>query len=145
MSTVLLDTTVASFLHPRKRDTAVRAKYDPHMRGKTLALSFQTVAELWDWAENRGWGDAARGRLDAFIRRFVVIPYDYDLAKLWARVMAASRRAGRRFEAGDCWIVATAVHRRIPLLAHDRDMTGFEIEGLHVISYVDSAEGSEPT
>lgn len=137
MSVVLLDTSVASLLHPKKKGDALRTKYDPHMRGQTLALSFQTVAELWDWAENNNWPTKAREGLDAFIRRFLVIPYDYELAKTWAAVMSASRAAGRRLEAGDCWIIATAVHRDVPLLAHDRDMVGRSINGLSVISYLD--------
>ena len=137
MSVVLLDTSVASLLHPKKKSAALRASYEPHMRGQTLALSFQTVAELWDWAENNRWGDKARQGLDAFIRRFLVIPYDYDLAKIWARVMSCSRADGRRLEAGDCWVMATAVHREVTLLAHDRDMVGRSIEGLDVVTYLD--------
>src|ERR1700676_1551031 len=127
MSVVLLDTTIASFLFPKKRADAVRAKYEPHMRGQTLAISFHTVAELWDWAESRHWGDKRRSELDAFIRRFLVIPYDLELAKVWARGMQAGRTEGRRFGVGACWIVATAVHRRIPLLTHDSDMVGRSI------------------
>jgi len=136
MSVVLLDTSVASLLHPKKKSDAVRAQYEPHVRGQTLALSFQSVAELWDWAEANRWGEAARRGLDAFIRRFLVIPYDFELAQVWARVMAASRRGGRRLESGDCWIVATAVHRKIPLLTHDRDMVGHSIPDLRTVSYL---------
>ena len=142
MNVVLLDTTIASLLHPKKKSSPLRAKYEAHMRGQTLALSFQAVAELWAWAENNAWGGRAREGLDAFVRRFLVIPYDYELAKVWARVMAASRAQGRRLEAADCWIVATAVHREVPLLAHDRDMVDLTVEGLDVISYVDSQEQS---
>lgn len=141
MSVVLLDTSVASLLHPKKKSDVLRAKYEPHMQGQTLALSFQTVAELWDWAEANNWGDNARSGLDAFVRRFLVIPYDYELAKVWARVMALSRNAGRRFEAGDCWIAATAVHRKIKLLAHDADFVGRSIPDLNVTSYVNPQEG----
>lgn len=137
MSVVLLDTSVASLLHPKKKSDALRAKYEPHMRGQTLALSFQTVAELWDWAEANKWGEKTRSGLDAFVRRFLVIPYDYELAKVWARVMALSRKTGRRFEAGDCWIAATAVHRKIPLLAHDAHFLARSIPDLNIISYVD--------
>lgn len=142
MSVVLLDTSVASLLHPKKKSDALRAKYEPHMRDQTLALSFQTVAELWDWAQKNNWGAKAREGLDAFIRRFLVIPYDYDLAKTWAVVMSASRAAGRRLEAGDCWIIATAVHRDIPLLAHDRHMVGRSIKGLNVVNYLNAQNGT---
>lgn len=143
MSTVLLDTTVASFLHPKKRSDEIRARYAPHMKNCTLALSFQTVAELWEWAEANCWGETAREGLDAFIRRFLVIPYDFELAKVWARVMSASRREGRRFEAGDCWIAATAVHRQIPVLAHDRHFLDRAIPGLEVISHLEPSGGAE--
>lgn len=131
---VLLDTSVASLLHPKKKDSQERSFYDPHMKGKNLALSFQSVAELHEWAENNRWTKPKRRELDAFIRRFLVIPYDYELAKGWAAVMSASRKDGRRFGAGDCWIAATAVHRQLPLLAHDGHFVGRSIPGLNVIS-----------
>ncbi len=56
-------------------------------KDQTLALSFQSVAELWHWAEASSWGENARRRLDEFVRRFLIIPYDYELAQVWARVM----------------------------------------------------------
>ena len=90
MSVVLLDTTVASMLHPKKRGSEVLNRYAVHMEGQTLALSFQSVAELWNWAEARGWGDEARRGLDRFIKYFLVIPYDYALAQAWARAMQSS-------------------------------------------------------
>ncbi len=136
---ILLDTTVASLLHPRREPSAARALYEPHMQGKTLALSFQSVAELWAWAERNRWSARSREGLDAFMRRFLVVRYTHELAKVWARVMSASRQEGRRFEAGDCWIAATAVHRGLTLLAHDADFEGRAIEGLDVVCYVGSA------
>lgn len=135
MSVVLLDTTVASLLHPRKKNDTLRRKYEPHMKGHTLALSFQSVAELCHWAESREWRESARQGLDAFIRRFLVNPYDYDLAQVWARVMHASRQQGRRLESGDCWIAATAVHRNVPLLVHDKDFVGLSAPGLQIVTY----------
>ena len=88
-------------------------------------------------AESRGWGDEARDGLDRFIRRFLVIPYDYALAQVWARAMQSSQKEGRRLESGDCWIVATAIYERIPLLTHDRDFLDLPIPGLKVVSYLD--------
>ncbi len=140
MSVVLLDTSVTSLLHPKKKSDALRAKCENHMRDATLAISFQTVAELWNWAEKNKWRAHARQGLDAFVRRFLVVPYDYELAKVWAQVMDASRQEGRRFEAGDCWIAATAVHRGIPLLAHDGHFLDRTVGGLEVISYLPAQE-----
>ena len=137
MSVVLLDTTVASLLHPKKRGSETLARYAVHMEKQTLTLSFQSVAELWNWAEAREWGDEARNELDLFIKRFLVIPYDYALAQAWARAMQSSRKEGRRLDSGDCWIAATAIHRQIPLLTHDHDFLDLPIPGLQVISYLE--------
>ena len=137
MSVVLLDTTVASLLHPRKRGSEILGRYAVHMEKQTLTLSFQSVAELWNWAEAREWGDEARNELDLFIKRFLVIPYDYALAQAWARAMQSSRKEGRRLDSGDCWIAATAIHRQIPLLTHDRDFLDLPIPGFQVISYLE--------
>lgn len=136
MSIVLLDTSVASLLHPKKKGSTVRTQYEPHMQGQVLALSFQSVGELWAWAEENSWGEKQRVGLDAFLRRFLVIPYDFELAKTWASVSAQAKRQGKRLEAADAWIVATAVHRNIPLLTHDRDQAEVVISGLQVVSYL---------
>ena len=138
MSTVLLDTTVVSLLHPKKKNNQIRALYEPHLKNAVLAISFQSVAELWKWAEKRNWGDKNKVGLDAFIRRFLVYPYDYDLAKIWARVSTQCESIGRRIEAGDTWILATAVHRKTALLTHDKGMIGLNIPDLTVISYADN-------
>jgi len=50
METVLLDTDVASFIF--KRDTRAAA-YSEHLEGKIPAISFMTIAELFQWAEVR--------------------------------------------------------------------------------------------
>ena len=98
-------------------------------------MSFQSVAELWSWAEENEWGERQRAGLEDFLRKFLVIPYDFELAKVWARVNAQCKKKGRRLEAGDARILATAVHRGIPLITHDLDQVGLEVEGLIVISY----------
>lgn len=136
MSTVLLDTTVASLLHPKKKNNTLRQRYEPHMRGCILALSFQSEAELWAWAEQKNWSLEQRDGLAAFLRRFLLIPHDSELSKEWARVTTHCKKIGRRIESGDAWIAASALRYRIPLLTHDRDHTGLNIPNLQVISYV---------
>jgi tRNA(fMet)-specific endonuclease VapC len=111
MDAILLDTTVVSLLHPKKKGNPIRARYEAHMGGNILALSFQSVAEFWSWAEENEWGERQKAGMEAFLRMFLVIPYDFELAKVWARVNAQCKKKGRRLEAGDAWIVATAVHR----------------------------------
>jgi tRNA(fMet)-specific endonuclease VapC len=135
MAVVLLDTSVASLLLPDRARRPELALYRPHIIGNTPALSFQSIAELWKLAEKRRWASARRSVLEEFLRGFVVIPYDYELARVWARVCVEAERVGRRLEAGDAWIAATAVHRQIPLLVHDRDFKNLPISGLTVISF----------
>jgi predicted nucleic acid-binding protein len=49
--------------------------------------------------------------------------------------MTAAKSQGRRLEAGDGWIAATAVHPRLQLITHDRDLVGLKIPDLDVICY----------
>ncbi len=135
MSTVLLDTTVASLLHPKKGNDSLRAKYDKHMTGQILAISFQSVAELWSWAEENNWGTTLREGLEVFLQKFLVIPYDSELAKTWARLNAHCKRIGRRLEGGDAWIGATAVQYKLALLTHDYDQVGLNFPDLNVLYY----------
>lgn len=135
MSTVLLDTTVASLLHPKKTNDALRAQYEAHMEGQVLAVSFQSVAELWSWAEENNWGMSLRAGLEAFLQKFVVIPYDPELAKTWARLSTHCKRIGRRLEAGDAWIAASAAHYKLTLLTHDSDHVGLNFPELNVVYY----------
>ncbi len=135
MSVVLLDTTVASLLHPRKQSDSRRANYEPHMQGQILALSIQSVAELWQWAEERNWGINERQRLDVFVQQFLIIPYDIEIAKAWAKLNVHCKKIGRRLEAGDAWIAATAIRFNLPLLTHDKDFTGINHQQLNVVSY----------
>jgi tRNA(fMet)-specific endonuclease VapC len=108
MTIVLLDTTVASLLHPKAKGRPLSQLYEPEMRGRILALSFQSVGELWLWAEQNRWGQTQRDALHAFLRRFVVIPYDYNLAQEWAKVMAHCKARG------DDWKRATRGLRQRP-------------------------------
>jgi len=129
MDAILLDTTVASLLHPRRKGHPLRTRYETHMAGNVLALSFQSVAELWSWAEERDWGERQKAGMEDFLRKFLVIPYDFELAKAWARVNAQCKKKGRRLEAGDAWIVATAVHRG--LMGLDQRYPDRPVSGAH--------------
>jgi tRNA(fMet)-specific endonuclease VapC len=135
MTLVLLDTSVASLFLPHRARGAVRALYEPHLVGNTLALSFQSVAEIWKLAVKNRWSRRRHEELDAFLRRFIVIPYDYELTRVWARLSVEAERAGRRLETADAWIAATAVHRRLPLITHDRDLKDLPVTGLTVVCF----------
>ncbi len=55
MNTVLLDTNIVSYLF--KGDTRA-ALYEPHLLNRELAVAMMTVAELFQWAATRNWGQA---------------------------------------------------------------------------------------
>ncbi len=134
MTMVLLDTSVASFFLPTDPPRRERPLYDRYIADNELAISFQTVAELWKIAEKNRWGDARRSTLQTYLSGFLIIPYDTELGRAWARVAVAAERFGRRMEDGDAWIAATAVRHALPLITHDRDFVGRAIPGLRVVS-----------
>jgi predicted nucleic acid-binding protein len=126
----VIDTSIASLLYGGGE---LRLLYDQHVRGKTLGISFQTIEEMQFGAFVRNWGDQRRLHLEAFLRQFTIIPGDWDLAVISARVRVHAERQGRRLEVADAWIVATAVHLGLPLITDDRDQV---IPGLTGYTYV---------
>jgi hypothetical protein len=129
MPVALLDTSVASLYLPSRKPRTERAFYEARLRGTTLALSFQSVAELWRLLERNRWGEARPRGLEAFLPRFLVIPFDAELAEVWARVTVEAERIGRRLEAGDGWIAATAVHRACPSTPRTGTSSGSRLSG----------------
>ena len=127
---VIVDTDVVSFL--LKGDTRAQL-YRPHLEGKTLALSFMTVAELYQWAYIRNWGEQKLTRLEEQLRAYVIVPYDNELCKQWATVCVERQRLGRPISVQDAWIAATALWHGCPVVTHNRDDFA-NIKGLTVIS-----------
>jgi predicted nucleic acid-binding protein len=112
---VVLDTNVASFLI---QETAEFRLYESAIGGSQVEIAFQTVAEILDGADKRGFG----GR-------------SVDLAEDYALVRNVSRRQGRELLVADAWVAATAIYRSAQLLTHDRDFVGVKIPGLHVVCF----------
>lgn len=116
IETLLLDTDVTSFL--LKRDSRAD-KYRPIVEGKRLALSFMSVAQLYKWAIKRNWGAKRGKQLEAALQRYVILPYDSELAWTWARVVSACEGAGRAIGSSDGWIAATAIRHSVPLVTNN--------------------------
>lgn len=71
ISTLIADTDVVSFIF--KGDTR-GAAYDAHLADKLAYISFQTAAELEQWAIARNWGARRFADLLEFLdQRFAVI------------------------------------------------------------------------
>lgn len=127
----LVDTDVVSYL--LRRDSRAEA-YREYLAGKSLAISFMTVAELRLWALVRRWGAERRARLDEALRRFTVYYADDALCSAWAAIVAERERQGEPIAPSDAWIAAPAWLAGIPLVTHNRrHFTG--IPGLAVVSF----------
>jgi tRNA(fMet)-specific endonuclease VapC len=113
---VLLDTDVASYLFKN----SPRAKpFRPVLKGRRPVLAFVSVAELFKWTLKRRWGPQKVEQLEAALRRYVVIPYDRELAWAWARVVTAWEDAGRPIAPTDAWIAAAALRHDVRLLTNN--------------------------
>jgi tRNA(fMet)-specific endonuclease VapC len=90
MPSVVVDTCILSALF---RGGSLATSYRPHVASKRLIISFMTLAELYRWPLERGWGESRRGNLEAYIdRRCVVYPFNRALCRQWA---VASNKASR--------------------------------------------------
>lgn len=116
MTIVLLDTNVVSYLF--KGDTRATA-YVPLLQGHRLAISFMTVAELFEWAMTRKWGQIRFTRLEQTLATYVTIPVDVELCRHWGTLRAEQQAAGRTIAPQDAWIAATALRHQLPLVTHN--------------------------
>lgn len=136
MSTALLDTSVASLIY--KNDKKYAFLYEQHIIENVPAISFQSVAELLSWPLENHWGEKRNSEFLNFLDTLLVISYSFDLAQVWAKTSSHFKSKGRRLEAGDCWIISTAILYKMPLLTHDRDFLGVDYPGLEIITYLES-------
>jgi len=132
MNTVLLDTNVVSFLFKGDSRTSV---YAPHLQGHRLAISFMTVAELFQWAAIRNWGAHRTEQLESSLQQYLVLPFDIALCRLWGETRAQCRAVGRPISPQDAWIAATALRHSLPLVTHNPNDFAV-IEGLTLITAV---------
>ena len=116
-SWIVVDTNVLSYLF--RPDPIRGPRYAQHLVGSTVGVSFQTVEEMLFGAYKAGWGSGRLARLDAFIKRFVVVGADREVAEHCARVRADSEAEGHSIEIRDAWIAATALKLGCPLVTHN--------------------------
>jgi len=63
---------------------------------------------------------SAFAALEADLKRYVVLGYDFALARECGELLAARERIGQRMEEFDAWIAATALRHDIPLATNNR-------------------------
>jgi predicted nucleic acid-binding protein len=78
-----------------------------------------TEAELEQWILLAKWGADRVRRFRTFMTGFASVPSSRDLILRWAEVMVAARANGRRIEAADAWIAATALLYGAALITHN--------------------------
>lgn len=131
MDAVLLDTDVFSFLM-KEGDTRA-ALYWPHVKGKTVALCFVTVGELYVWSIRRRWNLKRTAAFEQRLKAVVIVPYDLELCKTYGKLRASLLDKGLPIAANDLWIASCAVRHSIPLVTHNAKHFA-SIRGLKVIT-----------
>ncbi|MEO1396749.1 MAG: type II toxin-antitoxin system VapC family toxin [Cyanobacteria bacterium J06634_5] len=116
MSLILIDTDIAAFVF---KGSEFAKPYTPVLQGYDLALSFMTIAELFQWAFQNQWGNQRVTQLEKYLQNYVIIPVDQPLCRFWAQVRSERRKMGRVISPQDAWIAATALRHQIPLVTHN--------------------------
>ena len=116
MNLILLDTDVASFIF---KNSPLAKQYQYLLSGSILALSFMTVADLFQWTKIHKWGEHRVSQLEQHLDAFLIIPSDLALCQQWAKVRANRQELGRIIAPQDAWIAATALCHDLPLVTHN--------------------------
>jgi tRNA(fMet)-specific endonuclease VapC len=128
VATRLLDTNIVSYV---LKGLPLGARYQPHLVGHVLAVSFMTVAELYEGAVLAGWGTRRWADLNALLGRMLVLHTTDALCRRFADVR--SQRRAQPIAVADAWIAATALTHGVDLVTHNpRDFRG--IPGLTIIT-----------
>ncbi len=145
MDFVLLDTDVFSFL---LREGDKRGEpYKRHIEGKTIAVSFVTIGELYYGAAKKNWSSKTLAELEQRLKAAVIIPFDLEICRVYGRLRAELKtHAGtdRVVGANDLWIASCAIRHSLPLVTNNRKH--FEgIPGLMVVSEAPATKKETPT
>ena len=129
---ILLDTSVLSLFFKRREQRSSRRSqlYEPHLIGRTVAISFITKGELYAWTIARKWGSHRVTMMERALSRLVTLPWHDSVARHYARIQTQSRR-----KQNDAWIAACALAYGCTLVTDDSDFDG--IAGLQVITHYD--------
>ncbi|WP_017326086.1 type II toxin-antitoxin system VapC family toxin [Synechococcus sp. PCC 7336] len=116
MDVVLLDTDVFSII---LKGASQARDYQYIIAGKRMALSFMTVAELFQWGYMRNWGSRRIATLETEMQNYLVLPPDIEACRIWAQVRARAKDKGRPISPQDAWNAAMALRYSLPLVTNN--------------------------
>lgn len=116
--------------------TPEAARFRPHLEGKLVLISFQSVAELQFIACRRNWGPRRLEELRSMLESMVIIDNTADMTELWGALMCEQATSGRPIAVPDAWVATTAILAGVPLVTNDRDFD--YIPSLAVLHAIDS-------
>jgi tRNA(fMet)-specific endonuclease VapC len=114
---LVVDTDVASFIFKWHPEFAPR--YVAILRGRELAVSFMTLAEMRQGALGANWGQRKLDVLETYPADLKVLHSDNLPCSTWAAVRNESTRKGRPINSADAWIAATAMVLSVPLVTNN--------------------------
>jgi tRNA(fMet)-specific endonuclease VapC len=122
----VVDTMIASamIVGTRRPSTATLLnRYDDHLRGVSVLLSFATVTELRFGALKGGMGPKRVAEIEDWIRKVAVVLPDNDLVNVCARLRYDCQKQGHglkdKIHDSDRWIASTAIRYDVPLISDD--------------------------
>src|SRR5438477_2811637 len=107
---ILVDTNIVSFM---LKGNPIAARYEAWLGDRLSAVSFITLGELYFWAFEAGWGESRRHAMEAYLQRFVLLPYTRAMAMICGEVGACRKRIGRPISNADAWIAACALYYQL--------------------------------
>ena len=114
---LLVDTDVFSYIYKGKGPAG---SYEKHFKGNALALSFITVGELYAWAAIHNWGTKRITDMEGYLKNYIIIPFDHEVAKKYGEIKSALTRQGTLVGSNDIWIAACARRHDMPLVTHNK-------------------------
>jgi predicted nucleic acid-binding protein len=113
----LVDSDVASYIVRGHSDAL---SYRPLLSGFDTVISFVTLGEMLRGARQANWGARRVAELEtSLLDEFSLLPYDANVAREWARLVATCSRRGFKPGQNDAWIAATALAFDCTLVARD--------------------------